>query len=213
MYVGAMDSDGKREGIGKLFYSNGDVYEGEWMADERHGTGTMVYHAIGAVFEGCFQHGVRHGYGTLSYANGDSYSGAWEEDTKQGVGRFCWAQQKSVYEGQFQCGAMHGRGKYTFADGCVYEGEYANGERHGRGVLILPDGTRESGEWHGFERQPSKKEVASAAPSFRPDLAIKIDPKKERIQKMLQIEAKIESLQLEALHEDAPTGEWDSFSP
>ena len=33
MYVGAMDSDGKREGIGKLFYSNGVVYEGEWMAD------------------------------------------------------------------------------------------------------------------------------------------------------------------------------------
>lgn len=33
-------SEGKRDGVGKMIYADrGDVYEGEWMADRRHGRG------------------------------------------------------------------------------------------------------------------------------------------------------------------------------
>lgn len=35
--------EGKRDGVGKMVYADrGDVYEGEWMADRRHGRG--IYH-------------------------------------------------------------------------------------------------------------------------------------------------------------------------
>jgi len=217
-YIGGFNIGGKREGDGKLRYFNGDVYEGDWLADERHGTGRLKY-SSGAVYDGCFLNDARHGYGSLRYANGDVYSGAWEEDTKQGVGLFSWAAQRTTYEGSFHGGLMHGRGKYTFADGCVYEGQYVMGERRGRGVLTLADGTRQAGEWHGLERQLSRKESEAALTSFRPDLALKRDPTKMQVEKMLQLEEAIESLALEGEGREgfsSPTGEmggWEPYSP
>ena len=111
VYVGSLNSEGKREGANcKHMFPNGDVYKGEWQSDERHGTGRMKYRT-GAIFEGCWVHDVRHGYGRLTYPNGDEYNGAWEDDTKQGIGRFIWAEQGAEYEGQFHGGMIHGHGK------------------------------------------------------------------------------------------------------
>jgi hypothetical protein len=197
VYQGPHDADGQREGVGKLWYKNGDLYYGDWAANEKHGTGKMTYRS-GHVYEGCFDHDKRQGYGTYTLVNGDVYSGAWEDDIQQGIGHFRWADKGETYEGQFEAGRMHGRGTYTHADGSVYTGHFEHGERQGRGVLIMPDGTREKQD--------------GAPPSYRPDLAIKRDPAKEQVEKMLKIEAHIEKLQLEAAIEQ-PTGEDDEWDP
>ena len=34
--------DGKRHGLGKMIYSDGDVYEGYWKDDELHGKGICM---------------------------------------------------------------------------------------------------------------------------------------------------------------------------
>lgn len=39
------------EGIGRLVHCNGDVYEGEWIADHAEGRG-KYYHPSGAIFDG-----------------------------------------------------------------------------------------------------------------------------------------------------------------
>lgn len=44
-------------------YSNGDVYDGEW------------------------KNNLRHGVGICYYANGDIYEGKWEEDRRNGLGK------------------------------------------------------------------------------------------------------------------------------
>ena len=44
--------DGKRNGKGALTRLNGDVYEGNFSADQKNGHGIMRYAASGDVFEG-----------------------------------------------------------------------------------------------------------------------------------------------------------------
>jgi hypothetical protein len=41
----------KRYGLGKMTYSNGDVYEGYWVEDVIHGHGKMTF-SDGTVYEG-----------------------------------------------------------------------------------------------------------------------------------------------------------------
>lgn len=36
-YCSGTWSDDKASGVGRLEYSNGDVYEGQWERDQRHG--------------------------------------------------------------------------------------------------------------------------------------------------------------------------------
>jgi len=217
-------TDGWREGHGRLCYFGSEYlsYEGGWKDDVMHGDGTLVMRS-GAIYKGTFHQGTRHGTGSLTFPNGDKYCGEWREDTKEGDGIFLWAQQGTSYEGSFCNGTMHGRGVYTFADSSIFEGQYENGERKGHGVLTLADGTRESGEWHGSNRLPSKKErnetaVATAPPPFRPDLVLQrqqsfTNDVKQHLETVLAIEAKVESLRLEAICEADPTGaDWDALS-
>jgi len=221
MYRGEMKR-GRREGKGTILYIGTPFvsYEGDWVDDQKHGMARQLYRN-GNLYDGSFRDDQRNGYGRLKYVNGDSYAGAWVNDVKHGSGIFCWSEAGTRYEGQFQDGMMHGRGKYTFADGTVFEGSYDRGHRKGQGVLIAPDGARESGEWVGGERQPSHKEreeARHAAPDFRPDLAIKVDPGKRYIEKMLQLEDAMEELEKAAVLEreaEGPTGaseDWDELS-
>ena len=36
-YVGDRDNAGKKSGRGRLAYKNGDIYEGNWLNDKKHG--------------------------------------------------------------------------------------------------------------------------------------------------------------------------------
>ena len=57
---------------GKMIYANGDVYEGLFKGDIRHGKGTMTS-AKGDVYHGSFENGLKNGIGTLKHTNGDVY--------------------------------------------------------------------------------------------------------------------------------------------
>lgn len=130
-----------------MWFVDGLVFEGQWVNNNMHGSGKMVYDT-GAVFEGDFVAGMRHGTGTLTYANSDVYVGGWAEDNKEGQGVFTFnSDGGSTYDGQWLAGVMHGSGTYTFADGCRFEGMYMDGRRHGKGVFVNADGSSEPGEW------------------------------------------------------------------
>ena len=80
-----------RQGRGKFWYVNGDVYEGHWRRNLPHGQGRLIY-TSGAVYEGAFVSGRRHGAGVLTYASGDVYEGAWNDDNKEGRGTFTFIE-------------------------------------------------------------------------------------------------------------------------
>ena len=55
-------------------YSNGDVYDGEWEWDNKHGQGTFNWASTGGTYTGSFVLGVVEGVGTCTFKDGSSYS-------------------------------------------------------------------------------------------------------------------------------------------
>ncbi|KPA77768.1 hypothetical protein ABB37_06604 [Leptomonas pyrrhocoris] len=70
----------KRTGIGYLQYSNGAIYEGEWLNGERDGLGVCFYPS-GNIFVGQFHSGLMEGNGTMFFATGECFSGEFRHST------------------------------------------------------------------------------------------------------------------------------------
>ena len=89
-------------------FASGDVHEGGWRADLRHGAGVSSLRG-GEVLEGRFERGALHGQGRhAAPVAGSSGRGL------------------AVYEGEFAAGEKHGHGKMTMPNGNVYKGERFN---------------------------------------------------------------------------------------
>jgi hypothetical protein len=109
---------------GIMLYANGDVYNGEWYNDLKHGPGVMNY-ANGDVYAGQWENDLKHRKGNMFYANGDKYNGQWLNDLINGTGTMTYANE-DVYVGQWLNGFKNGTGTMTYANGDVYEGEWVN---------------------------------------------------------------------------------------
>ncbi|CBZ32991.1 hypothetical protein, conserved [Leishmania donovani] len=70
----------ERTGVGYLQYSNGAIYEGEWLNGERHGLG-VCYYPSGNIFVGQFRSGLMEGPGTMFFATGECFSGEFRDST------------------------------------------------------------------------------------------------------------------------------------
>ena len=144
--------------------SNGDVFEGPFMAGVLHGEGTINY-ANGDVFRGTFVQGVRSGKGEFR-AKHLRYEGAWANDNAHGTGKLVAGQ--CVYQGTFNDGAfvqgeytapsgdvfsgsfhcmnlLDGQGLAKYKDGSVYKGNWRRGLKEGEGKLEWPDGSSITG--------------------------------------------------------------------
>ena len=90
-------------GSGKMFYSNGDVYSGN------------------------FTEGMKEGQGQLTLANDKGmYIGDFQEDEMHGNGCFQFGDG-SEFVGEFYKGLQHGEGLLTTADGTEMYGEWQHG--------------------------------------------------------------------------------------
>lgn len=136
---------GIEQGVTSKLFPNGSFYEGEWLNQNPHGTGTLVQ-ADGTRYAGQFKNGEPSGKGVMIWANGDSYEGEWEKGNPQGMGtkRF---HDHSIYEGQFKEGIQHGQGKYTYPDGTEYQGKWLAGKPEGKGKLTFITGGSYSGHF------------------------------------------------------------------
>ena len=74
---------GNREGEGTINMppaegeERGFSYTGQWKAGEIDGKGVATY-ANGDVYEGMFVRGKRQGEGTIRYASGEERTGSWD---------------------------------------------------------------------------------------------------------------------------------------
>jgi hypothetical protein len=57
-------------------YANGDIYEGMFRSDAKHGKGLMKFNN-NQLFEGEFKEGKIDGNGKMNFANGDVYEGTY----------------------------------------------------------------------------------------------------------------------------------------
>lgn len=114
--------EGKKNGIGKITFPNGDKYHGMWENDKIHGEGTYYY------------------------ISGDIYSGEWKEGKKHGEGAYVFGQDKSQLVGTFENGNII-KGKWVFKDGTSWHGSFKNNKPIGQGIFYFPNGNQQSGEY------------------------------------------------------------------
>ena len=84
-YEGDYENDVKN-GQGKYFYPNGDVYEGGWKDGLKHGVGVYKYKADGGVYEGQWEKGLKQGKGQYTFGSGDLFEGLYENNERHGEG-------------------------------------------------------------------------------------------------------------------------------
>jgi hypothetical protein len=153
---------GKRNGQGRIEYTNGDFKDGEWKNNEfMHGK-IRLTNDNGYIYEGECLNGKRHGVGKIFnqkyeitkdglFENGEFASGNQTLTTDSGVvykGNTDSGYAKATYpNGDFKDGLWknneftEGKVRLTNDNGNIYEGEYLNGKRHGLGKLFNLDGT------------------------------------------------------------------------
>jgi hypothetical protein len=108
---------GQKHGRGKMSYSNGDIYIGEYKNDIIAGQGKMVFRNKD-VYEGSWHDGQLHGHGIYYFTDGDTYTG------------------------EFIAGQFNGLGKLTRKDGSSYEGVWHQNKKHGKGIATDAHGKK-----------------------------------------------------------------------
>jgi len=117
-------ADGKKNGLGKMTFPNGDVYFGEWKDNKMDGEGTYTYSKTKDVYSGSWLAGIKSGTGCYEYGEDKSkLSGTWDK------GAFAsgeWILEGAgVYKGGFSGGKPLGPGSFSFVSGVTQTGEYA----------------------------------------------------------------------------------------
>jgi len=100
-------------GKGKITWSNGEIYEGDWVYGKRTGKGKYTF-ANGNVYEGDFVDGKWHGKGKIIWTNGNVYEGDWVYNKLTGKGKYTWANG-DVYDGYWVDGKQANKEKFLSA--------------------------------------------------------------------------------------------------
>ena len=133
---------------GKFITSNGMIYEGEFLKEDKTGKGKKTS-SNGIIYEGEFLEGFLNGRGKMTYPNGAVYEGEFQKGFKTGKGKITFSSGV-IYEGQLVNICPNGKGKMKWPNGSTYEGEFLNKIYHGRGVMTWPGGDKFEGEfWKG----------------------------------------------------------------
>lgn len=137
---------GLKSGFGRYVYAtkadspdSGDIYEGDYLDDRRHGYGTLTSVTKGWEYKGHWEDGMRHGHGeTFVFDSRVKHVGFYHKNNYEGRGTLTYEDDscnEMLYEGDFHEGKRHGAGKMTYRSGDVYEGNWSNNIRDVAGVL------------------------------------------------------------------------------
>ncbi|MGH0117624.1 UNVERIFIED_CONTAM: hypothetical protein FKN15_041816 [Acipenser sinensis] len=155
MYTGTF-KNGLEDGFGEYIVPNKakdkeDHYQGHWKEGKMHGYGTYKY-STGEVYEGSFQDNMRHGHGILrsgklTSSSPSMFIGQWVQDKKTGYGVFDDITRGEKYMGMWQDDLRHGNGVIVTQFGLYYEGAFSSNKMIGSGILLSEDDTRYEGEF------------------------------------------------------------------
>uniref|UniRef100_A0A8C5PPW7 Alsin Rho guanine nucleotide exchange factor ALS2 n=1 Tax=Leptobrachium leishanense TaxID=445787 RepID=A0A8C5PPW7_9ANUR len=137
--------DGKMCGQGTFWYANGEVYEGSFQDNTRHGHGLLRSGKLTSyspsMFIGQWVMDKKTGYGVFDdITRGEKYMGLWQDDLRQGNGLVV-TQFGLYYEGNFNFNKMMGTGVLLSEDDTIYEGEFSDDwTLNGKGLLTMSNG-------------------------------------------------------------------------
>lgn len=147
--------------FGRIFFPNGDIYEGDIKNSLPHGVGTMEM-ISGERYKGDFVNGNMTGRGTYIFQDKSYYCGEIENGIFNGEGSMKW-NNEIEYHGNFVNSSLSGKGKmynnimgdkyignfnnnefngigtYYYQNGDIYEGNYEYGKKEGKGIYKRND--------------------------------------------------------------------------
>ena len=150
-----------RNGHGRMDWSDGASYVGEWELGYANGHGTFI-DCLGNKYVGTFKMSMAHGRGTYTNTMGAIYEGEWRYDMQHGKGAEKWMGSNSFFTGEFVDGLRNGIGTWVHKNK-RYEGHWKNNMMDGHGSM----------EW-GFVAQPS----ASGRNSLKDTKSSNLDPRR-----------------------------------
>ncbi|XP_014610965.1 PREDICTED: alsin [Polistes canadensis] len=138
-------------GSGKMEIPTQGTYEGQWKDNQQNGFGTMKY-VNGDIYEGYFKDGLPHGHGVKKEGHfmasvASVYIGEWTAGVKQGYGIMDDIMTGEKYLGSWNNDMKHGSGLIVTPDGIYYEGAFSQDVLMGYGVMVFEDGTHYEGEF------------------------------------------------------------------
>nr|XP_033471621.1 alsin isoform X4 [Epinephelus lanceolatus] len=155
IYTGTF-KNGLEDGFGEFVAPNktlnkNDHYQGQWKDGKMHGLGTYRY-ASGEVYDGSFQDNMRHGHGMLrsgklNTSSPSVFIGQWLQDKKTGYGVFDDITKGEKYMGMWQDHLRQGTGVVVTQFGLYYEGAFKDNKMMGTGILVSEDDTTYEGEF------------------------------------------------------------------
>ncbi|XP_020820963.2 radial spoke head 10 homolog B [Phascolarctos cinereus] len=149
---------GKRHGKGSIYYNQDGTswYEGDWVYNIKKGWGIRCY-TSGNIYEGQWEDNMRHGEGRMRWlTTNEEYTGQWVKGIQNGFGTHTWFLKRipgsqyplrNEYVGDFVNGDRHGRGKFFYASGAMYDGEWVSNKKHGFGRLTFKNGRIYEGQF------------------------------------------------------------------
>ena len=130
--------NGKKEGKGIYFYTNGCKYEGYFKNDKKNGVG-IFYYNNGDKYEGNFEEGNYEGKGIFYFNNGDRYEGNFEKNKYSGKGKYYY-HNGDIFDGYWMDDKKYGEGIYFYKNGDKIIGKYYNGKPYGIHIKHCIDG-------------------------------------------------------------------------
>nr|XP_009681641.1 PREDICTED: radial spoke head 10 homolog B isoform X3 [Struthio camelus australis] len=149
---------GKRHGKGTIYYNREYTswYSGDWVNNVKEGWGIRCYKS-GNIYEGLWEKNLRHGKGRMRWLTANQeYIGQWESGIQHGFGTHIWFLKRmplsqyplrNKYVGDFVNGDRHGHGRFIYASGAVYDGEWVCNKKHGKGKFVFTNGHVYEGEF------------------------------------------------------------------
>jgi len=133
-----------RHGQGRMTYSNGKYYEGQWELGEITGYGTLFSKDNSVIYQGTWKNGKYHGQGTLFNYRQLKIEMKFKERPiiyEKQVG--AWVK----FKGEFKEDRWDGYGGLLFTNGDNYKGEFKNDKIHGNGFYEAKSGRVWKGIW------------------------------------------------------------------
>ena len=107
----------------KLITSSENIYVGQSLNGKKHGIGTLYYNT-GAIHICNWQNDIAHGHGIYQFADGTEYVGDWRNNMFHGRCNEIYYKNGDYYKGEVNKGSITGKGKMVYNDGKQYSGTW-----------------------------------------------------------------------------------------
>ncbi|WP_075343226.1 toxin-antitoxin system YwqK family antitoxin [Tenacibaculum agarivorans] len=142
--VNQVDADGKRDGIWRKYYSNGDIrYEGEFRNGKE--IGRFLFYNRGSSYPSIVKDFAENSdIATVKFYNKSRVKTEGQMKGKQRIGKWTYyfTDGTTVFsEENYENGQLHGMLKNYYMNGkLTEESEYSNGKKHGVSKIYSEDG-------------------------------------------------------------------------